>query len=152
MGCFDYVCKIKKRKCLLPYNGSQTSISEGGTCFVTNDECKKVLECEYTGYGNAEWKDILIWDLSYKDEFFDCWDVPPEDKKAYFVCPNCAKGMERCNDFNDLYLPLNSSDIAKEKIEQIEKELEQTIKRRDNLTKYIRILKSDLKKEMKKIK
>ena len=37
-------------------------------------------------------------------------------------------------------------------MDSIEKELEQTIKRRDNLTKYIRILKSNLKKEIKKIK
>ena len=149
MGCFDYVCKIKKKGCLVPNDGGQTEISDGGTCFVTNEKCKKVLECEYTGYGNAELNDILIWDLSFKDEYFDCWDISFEDKYAYFICPNCAKGMERCSDFNDLYSP---TDIAKEKIEQIEKELEQTIKRRDNLSKYIRILRSDLKKQMKKIK
>ena len=142
MGCFDYICIVKGKKCLTP-NGGQHVVDDG-TCYVTNKSAKLALECCYIGYGYAELDDMKIWDISMS-ESFEYWDIEPEDKKAYFVCQNCVKKIKKCKSFDELYKPKTKKEIIEDKINIINKDIDLSIERRNIINKYIRKLKSQLK-------
>ena len=143
MGCFDYICIKKGKKCLTPIGGQH--LVDDGTCYVTNKDCKLLLECLYSGYGYAEWNNEKIYDLSMED-FFENWDVELEDKKAYFVCQNCAKKIKKCQNFNELYEEPSEEELIKQRIKKLESTLDYLISTRDTLTKNIRSVRGDLKK------
>ncbi len=143
MGCFDYICIVKGKKCLTP-NGGQHLVDDG-TCYVTNKSHKLALKCYYIGYGYAELDDIKIWDLSMS-EFFECWDIEPEDKKAYFICQNCVKEIKKCKSFDELYEPKTEKEMIEEKSNNINKVIDRFIERRKEINKYIRNFKKELGK------
>ena len=80
------------------------------------------------------------------EEFFEDWDLEPEDKKAYFVCQNCAKRMKKCSNFNELYKEKSIEEIKKEKISKLESDIERMILTRKNINKNIKNVRAEIKK------
>ena len=146
MGIFDYYCSIDDKNCLLKNSGGQQYTS--GPVFLVDKNFTKKIECDYSGYGycNHSGNNIDIYDLGMK-EYFKDWNVTKDDKSALFACPKCSKKIKnKVNNLEDFFSKESQQEQITKKIKERKNKLDEIIKRRDNLTKQIRIQKKEIKK------
>ena len=150
MGIFNYTCCLGKKGCEIKADQTGQECTYG-TIYATDSEHKKKCALEYSGYGYANLKDydpdniVNIYDLGHSD-YFSCWDLQPEDKKAFMVCPTCAKHISiEVDDFDKLE-EKDTKIVQRKILTDYEIQLEELITERDNINKQIRSIRAKIKR------
>ena len=149
MGIFNYHCKLGKKNCEILADETGQDCTDG-VIYAVDSKCTKKFPVSYSGYGYCQFIDSkldsdFIYDLGQED-FFECWDVKPSDKKAFFVCPTCANKIKnKVDKFEEL--EKKKKKVEKEKtLEYYTRQLEDLITQRDNINKEIRLARYQIKK------
>ncbi|VVU94481.1 hypothetical protein CPAV1605_203 [seawater metagenome] len=150
MGIFDYCCSINSEDC--PLRKSEGQEFTYGTIYLIDKMFTKKIACEYSGYGYANHisgDDMIdIYDLGFKDDYFDCWDVTELDKCAFFACPSCSNKIKKeVKTLEDFFPKENPKEVLEKKLKKANRELQKFINMRATYNKDIR----DKRKEIKNL-